>query len=53
MKGSGIEAYVESAYGGMKGIFIGKSWVKALRAFRGVAVAILMRFLSSGQKTFS
>ena len=34
------------------GIFNGKSWVKAMRAFRGVSAALLKKFLSSGMKTF-
>ncbi|MCG7883058.1 MAG: hypothetical protein JAY96_15870 [Candidatus Thiodiazotropha endolucinida] len=52
MKGSGLEWYITKAYGGLTGIFNGKSWVKAMRAFRGVAAALLQRLLSSGQKTF-
>ncbi len=28
MKGSGIEVYIGAAYGGLKGIMSGKSWVK-------------------------
>ena len=52
MKGSSLEVYVAAAYGGLTGIFNGKSWVKAMRAFRGVSAAILKRYLSDGQKTF-
>ena len=52
MKGSGLSVYVAAAYGGLTGIFNGKSWVKAMRAFRGVSAALLKRFLSSGPKTF-
>ena len=52
MKGSALEFYVTAAYGGITGIFNGKSWVKGMRAFRGVAAALLQRFLSTGQKTF-
>lgn len=52
MKGSGLEVYVAAAYRGLTGIFNGKSWVKAMRAFRGVSAAILKRFLSTGPKTF-
>src|SRR2546425_6338286 len=36
----------------MTGIFNGKSWVKAMRAFCGVSAAILKCFLSTGPKTF-
>ena len=43
MKGSGLESYVAAAYGGLTGIFNGKSWVKAMRAFRSVSVALLKR----------
>ena len=52
MKGSGLETCVASAYGGLTGIFNGKSWLKAMRAFRGVSTALLKRFLSTGPKTF-
>ena len=52
MKGSGLEWYITKAYGGLTGIFNGKSWVKAMRAFRSVAAALLQRLLSSGHKTF-
>ena len=52
MKGSALEVYVAAAYGGLKGIFNGKSWVKAMQAFRGVSTALLKRFLSAGPKTF-
>ncbi|KAL5020004.1 hypothetical protein ScPMuIL_002896 [Solemya velum] len=52
MNGSGLEAYVSAAYGGLTGIFNGKSWVKALRAYRGVTAALLKRFLSTGLKLF-
>ena len=34
------------------GILNGKSWVKAMRSFRGVAAALMKRFLSNGLKTF-
>jgi len=43
MKDSGLESYVAAAYGGLTGIFNGKSWVKAMRAFRSVSVALLKR----------
>ena len=49
MKGSALEIYVAAAYGGLKGIFNGKSWVKALRAFQGVSAALLKQFLSTGR----
>ena len=52
MKGSALEVYVAAAYGGLTGIFNGNSWVKAMRAFRGVSAALLKGFLSSGNKTF-
>ena len=52
MEGSGLEVYIGAAYGGLTGIFSGKSWVKALRAFRGVAAALLHNILSTGEKTF-
>ena len=37
---------------GITGIFNGKAWVKAMRAFRGVAAALLKKYLSTGPKTF-
>ena len=52
MEGSGLEVYISAAYGGLTSIFNGKSWVKALRAYRSVAAALLHNFLSTGQKTF-
>ena len=52
MKGSAQEFYISAAYGGIPCIFNGKSWVKVMRAFRGVAATLLQRFLSTGQKTF-
>lgn len=52
MKGSGLEVYVASAYGGLTGFFNDKDWAKALRAFRSVSAALLHRFLATGLKTF-
>ena len=52
MKGSALESYVAAAYGGLRCIFNGKSWVKAMRAFRGVSAALLKRYLSTGENTF-
>ena len=40
MKGSALEFYVTTTYGGIIGIFNGK-WVKAMRAFRSDAAALL------------
>ncbi len=52
MQCSALEVYVAVAYGGLTGIFNGKSWVKAMRSFRGVSAALLKWFLSTGLKTF-
>ena len=52
MQSSALEVYVAAAYGGLTGIFNGKSCVKAMRAFRGVSAALLKRFLLTGPKTF-
>ena len=41
MKGSALEFYVTAADGRLIGIFNGKFWVKAMRAFRSVAAALL------------
>ena len=43
MKGLALEFYVSTTYGGIIGIFNGK-WVKAMRAFRSVAAALLHDF---------
>ena len=40
MNGSGLRQYIAAAYGGLTGIFNGKSWVKALRAFCGVSAGL-------------
>jgi len=52
MKGSGLESYVAAAYGGLTGKFNGKSWVKAMLAFRSALVALPQRFLSTEAKAF-
>ena len=52
MKGSAFEVYLASAYRGLTGIFNGKSWVKAMRSYRGISAALLKLFLSTGPKTF-
>ena len=65
MKSSGLEVYMDAAYAGLvkgnitiisnnnfyrfTGIFNGKSWVKAMRGFRGVSAALLKRFLYTGE----
>ena len=48
VRGSALEFYVYAAFGGIIGIFNGKSWMKAVRAFWSVAAALLQRFLSTG-----
>ena len=53
MKCSVMGFYVVTAVnGGIKGIFIGKAWVKAMRVCQSVAAAPLQRFLSIKQNTF-
>ncbi|KAH3868279.1 hypothetical protein DPMN_031422 [Dreissena polymorpha] len=52
MKGSALECYVDAEYGGLTGICNGKAWVKAMRAYRGVAVALLKNFMATGPKSF-
>ena len=44
--------YVIAVYGGIRGIYSGKSWMKAMRLFQSVAAALLQWFLSIRQKTF-
>lgn len=52
MKGSGLDVLVGAAFGGLTGIMNGKAWVRAMRAFRMVSVALLEHFLQDGVKTF-
>ena len=47
-----IQSFISCIAKLMKGIFNGKSWVKAMRAFRRVLAALLKKFLSTGPKTF-
>ena len=47
---SALEFYVTAVYGGIRGIFNWKSWVKSMKVFQSVAAALLQRFLSTGQK---
>ena len=51
MKGSGLDVLIGAAFGGMNGIFTGKAWVGAMRAFRMVLAALLQNILSTGAKT--
>ena len=44
-----LEFYVFAVYGGIRGIYNGKSWMKAMRLFQCVAAALLQRFLSIRQ----
>ena len=46
-----LEFYIIAVYGGIRGIYNGKSWMKAMRQFQSVAAALLQRFLSIRQKT--
>ena len=52
MNCSALEFYVIAVYGGITGIYNGKSWMKAIRLFQSVAAALLQRFLSIRQNTF-
>ena len=52
MKGSGLDVLVGAAFGGMTGIMNGKAWVRAMRAFRMVSVALLQNCLQGGEKSF-
>ena len=51
MKCPALEFYVIAVYGEKRGIYNGKSWMKAMRLFQSVAAALLQRFLSIRQKT--
>ena len=48
---SALEFYFIAVYGGKRGIYKGKSWMKAMRLFQSVAAALLQRFLSIRQNT--
>ena len=52
MRGAGVETLICSAFGGLTGIMSGKSWGRAMRAFRMVSTALLMSFFTTGPKTF-
>ena len=52
MKYSGLEFYVIAVYGGIRGIYNGKSWMKTMRLLQSVAATLLQRFLSIRQKAF-
>ena len=52
MKGSGLDALVRSAFGGLTGIMSGKAWVRAMRAFRMVSATLLENFLQTDTKMF-
>lgn len=52
MKGSGLDVLIGAAFCGLTGIMNGKSWVRAMRAFRMVSAAVLQNFLDDGTKTF-
>ena len=52
MKCSALEFYAIAVYGGIRGIYNGKSWMKAMKLFDIVAAALLQQFLSIRQKTF-
>ena len=41
MKCSAWEIYVIADYGGLRGIYNGQSWMKAMRLFQSVAAALL------------
>ena len=51
MKCSALDFCAIAVYGGIRVIYIGKSWLKAMGLFQIVAAALLQRFLSIRQKT--
>ncbi len=53
MKGSGLDVLVSAAFGGLTKIMNGKTWVRAMRAFRMVTAALLQHCLKNGEKTFN
>ena len=52
MKCSALEFYVIAVYGGIRGTYNVKSWMKNMRLFQSVAAALLQPFLSFRQKAF-
>ena len=49
MKCPALKVYVTAVYGGIRGIFNEKSWVRLMRIFQSVAGAFLQRFLTTGR----
>ena len=52
MKCLALEFYVIAVYGGMRGAYNGKSWMKTMRLFQSEVAALIERFLSIRQKAF-
>ena len=52
MKWSGVDVLISAAFGGLTGILNGKSWVRAMRAYRMVTCTLLQEFPSTGANTF-
>ena len=54
MKGSGVEEPVGAAYSGLAGILSGKSWPRAMRAFRMECAVVMSDYLGGdGSRTFN
>ena len=52
MNASGVDVLLTAAFGGVAGIFTGKSWTNALRAYRIITTVLLQDFFQGGAKTY-
>ena len=54
MKGSGVEELLGGAYSGLAGMLSGKSWPRAMRAFRMECAVVMSDYLGGdGSRTFN
>ena len=54
MKGSGVEELLGAAYSGLAGMLSGKSWPRAMRAFRMECAVVMSDYLDGdGSRTFN
>ena len=54
MKGSGVEELLGAAYSGLAGMLSGKSWPRAMRAFRMARAVVMSDYLGGdGSRTFN
>ena len=51
IKASGLDVLIWAAFGGFTGIFDGKSWLNALRAYRTIVAALMSNILKDKPST--